>query len=256
MDQIKNPNIYDATLIRLLQFGGEFRATDPGDHIYGLFGMATDVKDLGLVADYDRSAEDVYVQVTTLLIKNTRSLELLQMAGVGKCKHTESTLSIPSWVSDYSGGVFFDWQSNMWKYAAGMSRVATPRFVNRTVSLQGWIGDRINRLGSGSYHPPGPWHQWLTGALDVAATTHPSGLTELAFETLWRTLIGNIDYDNGCWQMPAPTHYGRYFTKFRAIYLHPKYAQKSWEEASAEIYNDPAISYRDKQEGFKKQSYS
>lgn len=250
LELMSNPSIHDATLIKLLHTCGEFRATDPRDHIYGLFGMARDVRHLQQTGHSLQPVQNLHVQVTTHLLKNTQSLELIQMAGVSKCRHMESVLALPSWVPDYSRGLVFDWKSNMWMYAAGMSRVATPRFVNGTVSLQGWVVDRIDRLGSECFHLHHAWHRWLTATMDLTATTHPAGLTELALDASWRTLIGNVGIvDNGRFgQKPAPTHYSRYFMHLRAICLHPKYAQKSWEEASADVCNDPAILYRNKQE--------
>lgn len=76
----------DDSLFHLMHSFGNHEATDPRDYIFGVLGLANDVKgwDGGLPAelriDYERSAGDVFVESTRWMMRKEKSLHLLNVA--------------------------------------------------------------------------------------------------------------------------------------------------------------------------------
>jgi hypothetical protein len=84
------------------------QATDDKDRVYGLIGMATDVSIAQFAADYTKSVEEVYREVTTYLIRTSSHGNKLDI--LGEAHHFESPKSesesslpscLPSWVPDW-----------------------------------------------------------------------------------------------------------------------------------------------------------
>lgn len=74
-------------------------ATDPRDKIYGLLGLASDrdqLKEFGIVADYTRSCQDLYISVGAALLRQGH-LSALSLAQFSKFQPGQ-----PSWVPDWS----------------------------------------------------------------------------------------------------------------------------------------------------------
>ncbi|KAJ4353554.1 uncharacterized protein N0V89_005284 [Didymosphaeria variabile] len=76
-------------------------ATDPRDHIYGLFGIIEDADELGIKVDYSLSVESVYEGVARALLR-TEGLKMLQCCQYS-ARHRSGTL--PSWIPDWSSSL-------------------------------------------------------------------------------------------------------------------------------------------------------
>ncbi|KAA8570017.1 hypothetical protein EYC84_002355 [Monilinia fructicola] len=78
-----------------------FLATDPRDKIYALFGLATDIEELGINVDYNASVKEVYTDTTIKILNQGTSLSLLNAAGAGRYRHGQPITNdneLPSWV--------------------------------------------------------------------------------------------------------------------------------------------------------------
>lgn len=85
------------SLTALLRTCTDFQATDERDKIFGLLSIVTHGSDF--IPDYSLSVRDVYVNVTKHIITSTKSLEILETAGIGMIKRRPD---LPSWVPDFA----------------------------------------------------------------------------------------------------------------------------------------------------------
>lgn len=72
---------------------------DPRDRIFGLLGLLSFEKALGITADYTKSPKQVYTELFSRYIKHEETLISLQLC---KFKDFESPFKLPSWVPDIS----------------------------------------------------------------------------------------------------------------------------------------------------------
>ena len=86
------------TLIYAFRVSTEREASDPHDHVYALGGLL-DGYQLLAAPDYRKSMADLYAASTQAIFLHDISLAQLELA-VGVA--SENTLSLPSWVSDWS----------------------------------------------------------------------------------------------------------------------------------------------------------
>lgn len=85
-------------------FALDRRATDPRDIIYGILGMATDVKTIGIKPDYrgSNTIQDVFTETTRALLKRGRMIVLAW------CRHplkSPGLTDLPSWVPDFTSAI-------------------------------------------------------------------------------------------------------------------------------------------------------
>ncbi|KAH8664350.1 heterokaryon incompatibility protein-domain-containing protein [Xylariales sp. PMI_506] len=69
-------------------------AQDPRDLIFGLLGLSTDAKELGLVIDYAKDCDQVYLDTATALLRQSPKL-------LRACQESARPNSTPSWVVDW-----------------------------------------------------------------------------------------------------------------------------------------------------------
>lgn len=83
------------------------QASDPRDYVFGLLGLATDIKHLGLSPDYAKSNSAVYIETARALIKHGHLIALSWCRSIDE--HTRTYL--PSWVPDLSHKIHrpFQW---------------------------------------------------------------------------------------------------------------------------------------------------
>jgi hypothetical protein len=79
--------------------GESLKASDPRDFIFGLFNISADSASLGIIADYSKSKQEVFVEVATAFIKQI-GLQLLLWRNPQTLLKTEPPL--PSWAPDWS----------------------------------------------------------------------------------------------------------------------------------------------------------
>jgi hypothetical protein len=75
-------------------------SSDPRDKIFGLLGIA--IKTGGIQADYNKSAQEVYVETARALIKEDEHLSILSYA--------QTKSEYPSWVPDWSTWVMIQFR--------------------------------------------------------------------------------------------------------------------------------------------------
>ncbi|RAL58842.1 hypothetical protein DID88_009152 [Monilinia fructigena] len=82
-----------------------FLATDPRDKIYALFGLTTDIEELGINVNYNASVKKVYTDTTIKILNQGTSLSLLNAAGSGRYRNGKpipNDNNLPSWVPNFS----------------------------------------------------------------------------------------------------------------------------------------------------------
>jgi hypothetical protein len=173
-----------------------FRATDPRDKIYGLYGFLSlkDTVNQDWKTDYERPVAKVYAEATKQIFSDAGELKVLSAV----LDHSRRNLtSLPSWVPDCS--VLFT-SPLFWFYNAGgklpiPSPIHLPSGAWNELRIRGVQIGTVLRIGSTT-----------EGAGDVHAFFHPSWLEltllvpskyhhthESRTEALWRTLCGNQD---------------------------------------------------------------
>ncbi|KAF4630750.1 hypothetical protein G7Y89_g7382 [Cudoniella acicularis] len=75
------------------------QATDPRDKVYGLWGLLTEASGATPRPDYNLSVREVYTNVASAFIRYSGNLDVLSVP-----RKFDSTLSLPSWVPDWTGG--------------------------------------------------------------------------------------------------------------------------------------------------------
>ena len=86
------------TIIYAFRVSTEREASDPHDHVYALGGLL-DGYQLLAAPDYRKSTADLYAASTQAIFLHDTSLAQLELAVEVAI---ENTLSLPSWVSDWS----------------------------------------------------------------------------------------------------------------------------------------------------------
>lgn len=76
-------------------------STRPEDRVFALLGMARDTHNLGIVPDYTKSVQDVYVVTARTIIQATHDLGILSFCP----PHKNRVKRLPSWVPDWSVSV-------------------------------------------------------------------------------------------------------------------------------------------------------
>ncbi|KAK5651659.1 hypothetical protein OQA88_11834 [Cercophora sp. LCS_1] len=76
-----------------------FLATNPRDIFFGLLGLISDPGFAGGAPDYDEPVDALYTRTARYFIARTKSLSVLQYAGIGYKRAFED---LPSWVPDWS----------------------------------------------------------------------------------------------------------------------------------------------------------
>ncbi|KAF2123036.1 heterokaryon incompatibility protein-domain-containing protein [Lophiotrema nucula] len=85
------------TLLELLNQHRDCAATDPRDKVYGLLGLAGDVKTIGLTPSYTSTPKEIYIDLFQRHIRATGSLDMI--CSVRFPKNIEE---LPSWAPDWS----------------------------------------------------------------------------------------------------------------------------------------------------------
>lgn len=102
---------YENDLWNLIHWNAcaRLHATMPADHIFGLFGVATDVEELGIRLDYNRDVADIYTEVASSCIKKN-GLEV-----IADVQWPKKVRNLPSWVPDWSALASNGTRMGIWK---------------------------------------------------------------------------------------------------------------------------------------------
>jgi hypothetical protein len=87
------------TFLQLLRSGRELQASDRRDFAYAWLGIAADGEDLGIVADYWKTWQQVFTELSVALIKQ-EGFQIIKYCHVSNSAALYPEL--PSWVLDFS----------------------------------------------------------------------------------------------------------------------------------------------------------
>lgn len=188
-------------LSRLITSTMSFKATDPRDKVYALLRMAGISNDQFPV-NYSRPVNQVLQGITVYAIQTSRTLRILE----GNRHNTETVT--PSWIPDPTvlpvRGV--EWTHHN-RFASG-SRIASCEYVEGSglLKLEGVLISRIRK-------EIGPFTFGRTFKEDdlLPLKNYYRSLDELHRESLWRTLIMDLDRTNAFRRArnhPAPMEFG------------------------------------------------
>lgn len=97
------------------------QASMPADHVFGLFGVANDVEELGIRLDYNRDVADIYTEIASSCIKKEG---LIVLADV---QWPKKVVNLPSWVPDWSALSSTGTRAGIWS-----SYGALPSFISKS----------------------------------------------------------------------------------------------------------------------------
>lgn len=204
----------NSTLMDVLSRFRATHSTDPRDKIYGLLGLASD--NLGIVPDYRKSVQDVFIDVARSQLNAAQNLDLVTQSlwPLGNMPTMEShsdshssmppttyvTTGLPSWLPNFSATaaakILFAQRSI---FAAGTPTAPQPVPISSTgvLTISGTALGTITTLKptrNMTYvggHNFSPWaRDWLPDSLASSSNTaqgYPTGGD--AFEAYWRTLM-------------------------------------------------------------------
>ncbi|PGH27995.1 hypothetical protein AJ80_00250 [Polytolypa hystricis UAMH7299] len=192
-----------------------FRATDPRDNIFALYGLINRASKNrpGTVQewqpDYAKSVEEVYALATKQIIRESGELLMLSAAVDQSLKNIKT---LPSWVPDYSMSftnmmcVIFNAAGNLPK----LENIIRPDSHWNRLAVPGAKVDSVWQTGNTTRGPNDRAMffdpRWLELTLLLHAEYHNTGQTRT--EALWRTLCGNQSVGSST---PAPAAYGDAF---------------------------------------------
>ncbi|KAF7934957.1 uncharacterized protein EAE98_003002 [Botrytis deweyae] len=104
MKELREKGSYVTLKYALFQ-GLDFKATNPRDKVYALFGISTNIEAMGIDINYNTTVKVVYTDATIRILILGTTLSLLNAAGIGKYrndKHISINHDLPSWVPDCS----------------------------------------------------------------------------------------------------------------------------------------------------------
>ena len=104
-------------------------ATDPRDKIYGLFGLATDSEQLGILPDYEKSIIEVYSDASRRLIA------LGETSILSWCQQSTRIEGLPSWVPDFASDIPTAYGANRRNHSL-FSASSNIKFPGLSLSLQ------------------------------------------------------------------------------------------------------------------------
>lgn len=234
LDEYRRTDV-EHTLLNLLNRSRNSMASDPRDNVYALLGISSDFGPLDLVADYSKSAVEVF-RDTALLYFQRGSLDIL--SSIGDYRWSSRLVGrLPSWVPDWSSrthAVPFLTQLRIepHMHAGGMGKVQLQFSEDLSVMYStGVIFDHVRKAGPVHYVPRIEGRNVVAARLNqfyryqivwvlrhweriaVHLKRYPTGESHLnAFQ---RTLIANASLE----ESRVPQSLDTYYNAFRLSYL-------------------------------------
>ena len=200
-------------------------ATDPRDHIIGLYGITQRLCNVAAIEnplpqpDYSKSTSAVFTECYKALLGRSKSLELLSSV---EDESQRARTDLPSWVPDLTtiGNVGLSSLGNGDHYDTSRKqpKVMFPSEKLETLSIAGYCIDIVAELGddddslagSGAH---GPFERTSTLFLHLPKVTYVNGQDRT--EVFWRAMIA--DQANGI--SPAPASTGTAFHQHLLMHL-------------------------------------
>ncbi|KAF4950280.1 hypothetical protein FSARC_13255 [Fusarium sarcochroum] len=168
---------------------------DPRDKIWGVSGIASDMKDMGLVASYKNSVEQVYEATARALLQQGH-VDILKW-----CRRSKE-LNLPSWVPNWSLPIRPTWSDDTGKPLFKVTgeyiqpqHESKPTTTAGSISLQGFAVDVITECGlvwKADLDKAFDHHASLVMINELNGFLDKHDYSEMAKrEILWRTPIGD-----------------------------------------------------------------
>lgn len=224
-----------------------FKASDPRDKIFSLYGLLNRFANTRYDSDYRRSISSVYTKATRQIIAEAGQLEILS-----RCvSSVEKMDGLPSWVPDYSLGAsnavpdFFTADKGLKDEWSGKDTPVdeNPRLASRGLRL-GRISKANGRIATG------PFAKFLfdPGWLKLVLSLKTEGNQPLS-EILWRTLCMDLTYgsffDHEKYGDRAPAEFGQQFMMFMMLMVLSGADRKTLENNNIEPAAIPQVSIVD-----------
>jgi hypothetical protein len=123
---------------------GKLDATDARDYIFALLGMANDVQELGIQADYTKTYTEIYTTVAAALLERQNKLQILS-----RCSFPKQLGDVPSWVPDWSDvPTAMMWSTRFHLFSAGhCAHKQELRVEGNHLKIRGAIFGSVDQLG-------------------------------------------------------------------------------------------------------------
>ncbi|CAO2655431.1 Nn.00g104950.m01.CDS01 [Neocucurbitaria sp. VM-36] len=185
-------------LLRLLEFYRFTEAGDPRDTVYAFLGLSSEQEINPLKVDYELKGEEVFVDAARHILDSMGNLKILSQKKI--TLDAESTLTLPSWVPDFTVQDFTTPinQHALFSASKGLGSVKSFYLPGDRLQLSGVKIDNI-RYGGVSFQ----WAKLEEVSLLLEKVMPLEEQTR--FETLWRTLLLDTFEE----KTPAPTDCGK-----------------------------------------------
>jgi len=91
----QNESMSKFSLMQVLDGGRHQAATEPKDAIFALYGLLQQINPDMIAADYSKSVEEIYTEVTKMVIQFDKSLQILETTGEDSARG-----NLPTWVPE------------------------------------------------------------------------------------------------------------------------------------------------------------
>lgn len=211
------------SFLEFLTMFHSFQATDPKDKIYSLYVLLDDNQPVNIPVDYECTVERLFTTIATQILASSSCLHILY-SYFGK-----KNLKLPSWVPDWS-----TWQVARQGMAMDLIYLACgstiPEFRVRSMAeleiiwcLIDQISQQTDPIGQCYAFMGAPGQEtWLKKQLEFVQKVEPCPTGEKISSVLWRTMIGNITFDEN----QAEEDYSRYFEAYRNFSESSSFVQK------------------------------
>jgi hypothetical protein len=207
-------------LTKLLLWTIGFKATDPRDSVFGLWGIVRHIASTQhlkmpehLRPSYDMSVSDVFHSVATEILETSGTLILLTLV---KDPEQRSSTELPSWCPDFSSPLSSHPISGpqlksvtpvkAGGHIEGLTRSLLPGVRGGTLKLRGFplgpvqaIGERADEIEYGKFD------KWVGILLEMEDTYPLTG--QSAVEAFWRTLIHDQDLSSRPSKLVGTEHF-------------------------------------------------
>ncbi|ODH51488.1 hypothetical protein GX48_02356 [Paracoccidioides brasiliensis] len=184
-----------------------FRASDPRDKIFGLYGLLNIVDKGKWRPDYHKSVEEVYAEATKTIMQQSGELRMLSAAV--DCSLRNIT-TLPSWVPDYSMG-YTNMMCAVYNAAGDLPVCPFNATAWDVLEVSGVKIDTVLDIGNTTHRPSDQYMifdpRWLELLLLLPVKYHNG---QSRTEVLWRTICGDQHVKG---DIPAPGSYGEAFRK-------------------------------------------
>ena len=231
-------------LLELLKSTNTCKWSDPRDRFFGVFGLATDLDNLGLLVDYAKGQKDTILDVSRSLIQQGHGLTLLGFAWHAKDKENAAASWIPFWIVEYKFCLLFCG----FRYRID---TAGPAFDHRLpvislvsssnmITLKGYILDSVAELAPelplyGEEDNDALVYHWL-----VVMKQHETMITnskilrteQNQLDSYWRTITGNFSCQK-IW--PIPAYIGQDYESLHTV------LKRLWEDLEDSAKHDNIV---------------